>query len=751
MRTLLVTALLLFMYFTTETLHAQSNPSQKNARIELVPDEENLNVFQQWLKWSNSGSLMIHHLTSQAVDHYEKRDRDIAKLKTKSEWKSRQDLVKEKLMQMVGPFPKKGALNARVTGTIKKEGYRIDKIVFEAMPGYFVTGCIYVPEGKGSFPAILNVIGHNQEAFRNPLYQVINQNLAKKGMIVFAIDPPGQGEHVQYFDPKINYSSIGYSVIEHCYFGYQCFLTGSSAARYFLWEGIRAIDYLVSRKDVDPERIGVTGFSGGGTVTTYISAFDERVKVSIPCSWSTMNRRLLETKGIQDPDAFFVHSLGKGITVEDLLEVRAPKPALLTFTSRDEYLAMQGALEAYSEAKNAYQAMGAEENLAMVNDDSKHWLTPKIRLAIYTFFMKHFDLSGDAGEEEGEILSQEELQVTSTGQISTSFGGDMIFDVNKKESVRLMGDLEKSRKDMDSHLARVKIKAKQLSGFIQPASADAQPFLNGRYQREGYSVAKYAIMGEGNYPIPILLFVPDDNGKKHPALVYLDPKGKVNEAQRGGEIENLVKKGYIVASTDVLGIGETENTVANRQGTADAGNTAVLIGRSVVGIRAADIIRVVHYLKGRADVDTAEVGAIGIGEMCIPLIHAAAFDQSISNVTLIRSPISYRSIAMNRIFKIGLIPTGNKGPGLPYELDFSSAIAGVLTAYDLPDLIGSIAPREVTIIDLKDHALESASEELVKEEMAFPRAVYSKTGASASLRIMSVGNAYGHLVDWNVK
>jgi len=219
----------------------------------------------------------------------------------------------------------------------------------------------------------------------------------------------------------------------------------------------------------------------------------------------------------------------------------------------------------------------------------------------------------------------------------------------------------------------------------------------------------------------------------------------------GGEIEKLVQKGYVVAATDVLGIGETKNTVTNRQGTADAGNTAVLIGRSVVGIQAGDIVRVVDFLKGRMEIDTTKIGAIGINEMGIPLIHAAVFDPSINNITLIGSPISYRSIVMNRIYKLGLIPTGYKGTGLPYELDFSSTIAGVLTAYDLPDLIGSIAPRKIAIVDLRDHALETASVELIEEEMAFAHSAYSDKGAPANLKILSTADFNGDTVDWCFK
>ncbi len=738
--------LLICITIPIETLQAQEEAAQTNAAITPSPDEENMDVFQQWIRWNNPGSLLINHLTKQAMDYYEIRDREIAKLKTESEWSKRQVIVKDKLMELVGPFPERTPLNPQITGTIKKEGYRIDKIVFESMPGYYVTGCLYVPDRiKGKAPAILNVIGHNQEAFRAPLYQVINYNLVQKGMIVFAIDPPGQGEHVQYFDPNINFSSVGYTVIEHCYFGNQCFLSGSSAARYFIWEGMRAIDYLLSRKEVDPERIGVTGFSGGGTVTSYISAFDDRVKVSVPCSWATLNRRLLETKGGQDGESIFLNGVSKGITFEDLLEVRAPKPTLMTMTSRDEYLCLQGAREAYTEAKITYKALGWENNIEMVEDDSKHWMTPKIRLAIYTFFMKHFDISGDPAEEEGDILTAEELTVTPTGQISTSFGGDMIFDVNKKETLKLIGDLEKSRKNIEKHLSQVKIKAKEISGFIAPGGLEGKAFINGRYQRDGYSVGKYAIMGEGDYAIPILLFVPSDNFGKHPAVVYLHPMGKVTEAKPGGEIEKLVKKGYVVAAADVIGVGETKNTSV--RGTS-VGYTGVAIGRSVVGIQAGDIIRVVNYLKTCCEVDPRRIGAIGLKEMCIPLLHAAAFDLSINNVTLVGSPISFRSIVMNRIYNIGLTPTGYGAVGHPYEVDFSWGVASVLTAYDLPDLIGCIAPRKVGIDDLKDHTLESASADLIRQELRYPRSAYSYEGGSDNLKIISSAESSADLIEW---
>ena len=383
------------LYLAHQTSFAQPKPTPKHVDLSVKQEKENLEVFHDWIRYNNPGSLLINHLNKQAQLLYEIRDKEIAKLKNKEDWTSRQLWVRKKLMDLVGPFPEKTPLNARITGTLKKNGFRVEKIVYESMPGFYVTGCLFIPEGiKRKAPAVLNLIGHEQESFRAELDQVIILNLVKKGFIVFTIDPLGQGEHVQYFDPEIKLSSIGYSVIEHCYFGNQCFLSGSSSARYFIWDGIRAIDYLTTRKEVDAERIGVTGFSGGGTVTSYLGAFDERVKVAIPSSWSTASRRQLETKGAQDAEAEFLHGLANGITFEDLIEVRAPKPTMMTFTSQDEYLTLQGAREAFHEIRSAYEAFDKSENLVLVEDDFKHWLTPKIRVAIFAFFMKHLGVDG---------------------------------------------------------------------------------------------------------------------------------------------------------------------------------------------------------------------------------------------------------------------------------------------------------------------------------------------------------------------
>ena len=727
----------LCLFLTTGVLFAQPGSTKK--------EEENLNVFRQWIKWNNPGSMSLNHLTRQAEVYYHTRDKQIARLRTKSDWQKRQQFVKDKLKEIIGPFPKKEALNPEITGIIQKEGYRIEKVIYESVPGFYETGCLYIPDNlKGKAPAILNVFGHDQASFREEYYQVIITNLVKKGMIVFAIDPLGQGEHVQYYDPEIKFSAIGYSVIEHEYMGNVSFLSGVSSAKYFIWDGIRAIDYLLTRKEVDPERLGATGFSGGGTVSAYLGAFDERLKVVVPCSWPLTFQTQLETKGIQDAENTLIHSLTNGITFEDLIEVRSPKPTLMAFTTRDENMAFQGARDALWEAKKVYTAFGRENNLQLVEDDAKHALTPKIRLAIYAFFQKHFNLPGNPAEEKTDLPTVKELTVTPTGQVATSKGGKMIFDLNKTESEKLIKNLEQSRKNMVSHLKKVKIEARQISGYMIPSTDKDGPFINGRYQRSGYTVQLDAIAGESEeYAIPILLFKPDDN-LKHPAIIYLHSKGKITDAEPGGEIEKLVKNGYIVAAADVLGVGEIKNTAT--RGDAE-GYTAVLIGRSMVGIQAGDIVRVVNYLKRQSNVDPLKIGAIAYNEMCLPLVHAAAFDISINNIALIGSLISYQSIAMNKFHKIGITKRPNSDYWHPVEVDFSWGIASVLTAYDLPDLIGSIVPRRVVLADLRDQMLEPAPSELINKEMEFPLSVYAKQ-APGKLKILDKIDDLNAVLKW---
>jgi len=689
------------------------------AILPVQAQEERLEVMSRWVEYSDPENMLIHHLNRLAFGHLDLRDKLVAGLKTKQDWLNRQREIKEKLLKLVGPFPEKTPLNPRVEDEIKKEGYRIEKIIFESMPGFYVTGCLFIPEGvKERRPAILNAIGHSPQAFRRAAYQVVIHNLVKKGFVVFAIDPLGQGERLQYYDPekKETLMGPGNPTVEHSYCGDQCFISGFSLARYWTWDCIRAIDYLLTRKEVDPERIGMTGCSGGGTQTAYASALDPRVKAAAPSCYLTSARRLLEFVGPQDAEHNFYRGIIEGVTSAELHVLRAPLPTLLVTTTRD-YYSIQGARETFREVKRAYKALGKEENLEMVEDDGPHGFTRKNNEATYAFFQKALDWPGSPVQEDLPVLEEEELNVTPTGQTSTYLGGETVFSINKAETEPLIEKLEESRKNTQQHLDKVREKAKELSGYQAPDSRQ-EPIYRGRYQRQGYTIELWALHGEGDCIVPVLLFVPSGGGI-FPALIYLNPEGKAADASPGGQIERLVSSGFIVAAADPIGTGETAAR-PSRRAKEIASYTALLIGRSIVGIQAGDAVRVANFLKTRNDVDWSKSGAVAFGELCPALIHAAAFDSSIGRIALVAPPVSYRSIVMTRF----------------YEFNFFCAVAGALKAYDLPDLAACVAPRKLLMAEIKDGAKKPADRALLEKELAFPRMVYAVNNATENLRIL---------------
>jgi dienelactone hydrolase len=426
---------------------------------------EVLNLFDRWIDWSDGKNMLVHHLNSQAFSYLDKRDAEINSLASKEDWIARQKKVRQAIAKITGEFPAKTNLNPKVTGIVQKPGFRVEKIVFESMPRYYVTGCLFIPEGSGKKtdkkPAILFTSGHNDDAFRNKSYQTMILNLVKKGFIVFAIDPAGQGERLQYFNPQKNASSIGGPTTEHSYFGNQCFMIGVSSARYFIWDGIRAVDYLLTRKEVDPNRIGVSGQSGGGTQSAYIFASDERIKAGAPVNYVTGFRRLLESIGPQDAEQNMIGAISNGITHADFLEVRAPNPSMIVAGTRD-FFSIQGARETYNEVKKAYSAFGAEQNASFIEDDFAHGYTPKLMEGVCAFFQKSLNNPGSSKLEDITVLDAKELTVTPTGQVSTSFTDEeTAFSLNKKEAEILMNKLASARESA-SHLDLVRRNAKQI-------------------------------------------------------------------------------------------------------------------------------------------------------------------------------------------------------------------------------------------------------------------------------------------------
>src|SRR6266508_1383996 len=201
--------------------------------------------------------------------------------------------VRRNLWDVLGGEPERTPLNARIVGTIPRDGYRIDKVIFESRPGFYVTGALYLPtRGRPPYPAVLRPLGHYPHGKATYLrgggeVQGHCAALAGKAYAVFTFDPYGQVERGSYFDTG--------SGNNHFVQGTQGFLTGMHLGQHYLWDSIRALDYLLGRPEVDPDRVCVTGTSGGGAQTLYHAALDERVNVAVLVCYVMESHRQIGT------------------------------------------------------------------------------------------------------------------------------------------------------------------------------------------------------------------------------------------------------------------------------------------------------------------------------------------------------------------------------------------------------------------------------------------------------------------------
>src|SRR5256884_7884064 len=217
-------------------------------------------------------------------------------LKTQSE-------LRQSLVQMIGGLPDvKTDLRPRVTGRIQMDGFTIEKLIFQSLPGVYVTALVYVPDDHSrKHPAVLVPAGHAADGKFH--YQELSQRLVGRGYVVISWDPVGQGERSQFWDAAAGRSRYNLIFAEHALMGNLANLAGSNLARWEIWDGIRAVDYLLTRPEVDGERISITGTSGGGTLTALIAALYQRIKVAVPSCYISALPMRISNRIFADPDS----------------------------------------------------------------------------------------------------------------------------------------------------------------------------------------------------------------------------------------------------------------------------------------------------------------------------------------------------------------------------------------------------------------------------------------------------------------
>ncbi len=676
------------------------------------------------------------YLQARAEETLAARARTVDSLSTEAAVAERRAYIRRRMIEAVGGLPERTPLNARVVGKLERPGYTIEKVIFESQPNFFVTANLYLPKaGRPPYPAVLYPLGHERGGKSHETWQIMLGSLAAKGYVALAWDPLGQGERAQMYDEDFEERKLVRSTTEHTVLGIQCLLTGDNLARYTIWDGLRALDYLLSRPEVDVQRVACTGNSGGGTHTAYLSALDDRIRVAAPSCYITSWSHLLRTIGPQDAEQVLLPWLAAGLDHGDFVLAFAPKPYLMLSAIRD-FFSISGARATFQQTKALYERLGAGGKLSMSEVDQGHGYHQLNRLAAYDWFARWLKGQEDrAPEPEIEIAQFEDLACTSTGQVANSLGGETVYNLNRKRAAALNPGLPgiAGAGDLDGFRRQIRGRIHQWSGIdYQPAAVEVRPY--GRIAREGYHIDKLVYESEPGILIPALLFVPGAGPARKPAIVYVDGEGKSAQAAPGGDLEWFVRQGHVVLAIDARGAGETRRQSEEYGsdwpryfGDYESAMTALLLGETLAGMRAADVLRGVDLLGRRPEVEPERIYAVGRGAGAIPALFAAALDERIGRVAIEDGLATYRSVVEHRIHR-----------GI-----FENVIPGILKAFDLPDVVASLAPRPALVVNPRNplgHRLWPAAADGAYER---PRAAYRAADAGESFRVARRGLEQG--------
>lgn len=646
--------------------------------------QSDFNVYDYWARYPDPSNNLYHLLLARSMVLQDSRNELIQNLKNKSDWIEYKNKVQKNLANLIGSFPEKTPLHATVTSVIDRSKYLVEKLHFQSRPDFYVTAAFFIPKNISKpAPAILFCSGHSADGFRSPTYQHMILNYVQKGFIVLAFDPIGQGERHQYFDEENN--SYLAPTREHSYPGNQIFINGLSPANYFIWDGIRAIDYLVSRPEVDPGRIGVTGRSGGGTQTAYLMAMDDRVAAAAPECYLTTYDKLLRSIGPQDAEQIIMHFLDYQMDLADLVHVRAPKPTLMVTTTRDIF-SIQGARDLYAEAKSSYTGLGFADNLDMVEDNAPHASTKNNREASYAFFQKHLQNPGSNQDEAVDTFSLQQLWVTENGRVATDLQSETLFSLNK----RYTDQLKTSREKHQSKSRDWKSLAVEISKLIGYESGlESVDFIYSGTMDHGHrKIEKYLVAAGSKSLLPVVWLKPAKPTGK--ICLLLDDRGKKAQFDSVSLALQLLDAGMEVVLADLSGIGE----MGGGYGTGDAimqnvpinvWYAGILTNKSLVGIRVEEIRHLLRFI-GEGTSAEQPIELISVGSLASEALHASALGLKFNSITLIDPLISYESLLHTEKYLAKYI---------------MSAVAGSFPIYDLPEL-AHYAGDKLLVVNAKD-------------------------------------------------
>ncbi len=615
-----------------------------------------------WAQPTEAETQLLRWMDRIAQEQLDRRAAEISSIRTPEAAEQRKERVRKKILELIGGLPDySGPLNATVTGRIEKPRYVIEKVIFESLPRFYVTSNLYRPSRPGRYPGVLIPLGHWDQG--KIAEQRLAANLAMKGFVALAYDPVGQGERIQAYDARVGGTLGGWSTEEHLQAGAQSLLIGESFARYRIWDGKRALDYLISRPEVDPERIGCTGCSGGGTLTTYISALDPRVKAAAPACWMN-SYRVLFSGPVGDSEQSLPGFLSSGLDQADYVELFSPKPWLIVSTIED-FFPLEGARRIYEEAFPWYRMYSAQDRVDWAVGPGPHGTPQPLRERIYEWMIRWLkDGQGDPREEPVDLVPGHELLCTKSGQVVT--------ELHSREMYEVIRERFESRKDSQPRDRRELIEeVRRLMGHPEERPLESRVVEESRSAE--WIRQKILLETDPGLELQGTLLVPRTAGRKQGLLVV------ETSAALSTVATDAARRGAVVLALSPRGLPRSDDQ--RPFGGEFAMNTrALLAGLNLPSLRAYDIRRGIDFLAARPDVDTGALRAAATSEAGVWLLLAAAVDPRIQRIWLDQTPYSLRAALdapLNRNLHAAVIP-------------------GFCLRWDLADLVKA-TPRELVL------------------------------------------------------
>ena len=583
--------------------------------------------------------------------------------------------VRGKIRQCFGPEPERTPLKPRITGIVERDAYNIEKVTFESRPEFYVTGNLYVPKGrKFPLPGVIGTCGHSANGKAAEPYQSFAQGLARQGYVVLIFDPIGQGERLQYTDEQLK-PRQGIGVSEHLLAGNQQFLVGEFFGAWRAWDAIRALDYLLTREEVDPKHVGVTGNSGGGTMTTWLCGVEPRWTMAAPSCFVTTFRRNLENELPADTEQCPPHAIALGLDHDDFLAAMAPKPVIILAKERD-YFDVRGAEEAFDRLKRLYTLLEAPDNVRLFVGPTPHGYSRDNREAMYQWFNRATGISQIEREPELTIEKDETLQCTPHGQVA---------ELKSRTVFAFTRDLSRGfaakRAALGGEALRKQLAADLRLGELPDRSPEyriLRPARSRNYPRR--FATTYAVESEGGVFALVTRLADEAHLSRPPkspgpAILYVSHHSADAELRDEPLIKELLEFSpeAVLYACDVRGIGESRpDTCGSDQFLNPYGSDyfyaihSLMLYRPYVGQKTRDVLTVLQWLSESGH-RSIHLAALGWGTL--PATFAAVLSPQISQVTLKHALTSYADVAKTEV----------------YRWPLSSFVPGALQSWDLPD------------------------------------------------------------------